>query len=259
MVHFVGAGPGAKDLITLRGKKLIEEADVIIYAGSLVNPQLLDYARDDCGIYDSKDLNLEEVISIIRDAEELGRNTVRLHTGDPSIYGAVREQMDILEELGIDYDVTPGVSSFCGAAAALKMEYTLPGISQSVIITRMDGRTKVPDRESVEALSSHGATMVFFLSSSEAGRLSERLINAGLSSDTPCAVVYKATWDDEKSFVCSLESLSETMESGGIKKTALIIVGQAVAQTGYERSKLYDPEFTTEYRMGTDKNAKDGQ
>jgi precorrin-4/cobalt-precorrin-4 C11-methyltransferase len=258
MVHFVGAGPGAKDLITLRGKKLIEEADVIIYAGSLVNPQLLEYAPDHCGVHDSKDLNLEEVIAIIRDAEAQGKNTVRLHTGDPSIYGAIREQMDILDELGIDYDVTPGVSSFCGAAAALKMEYTLPGISQSVIIIRMDGRTKVPERESVEALSSHGATMVFFLSSFDSKRLSERLINAGLSPDTPCAVVYKATWDDEKSFVCSLKSLFETMKAHDIKKTALIIVGEAVAQTGYERSKLYDSDFTTEYRMGTDKNAKDG-
>ena len=258
MVHFVGAGPGAKDLITLRGKKLMEEADVIIYAGSLVNPQLLEYAPDHCSIHDSKDLNLEEVIAIMREAESQGKNTVRLHTGDPSIYGAIREQMDVLEELGIAYDVTPGVSSFCGAAAALKMEYTLPGISQSVIITRMDGRTKVPERESVEALASHGATMVFFLSSSDSGRLSERLINAGLSSDTPCAVVYKATWDDEKSFVCSLKSLAGTMEANDIKKTALIIVGEAVSQTGYERSKLYDPGFTTEYRMGTDKNAKDG-
>ncbi len=258
MVHFVGAGPGAKDLITLRGKKLIEEADVIIYAGSLVNPQLLDYATDHCRIHDSKDLNLEEVIAIMRDAEAQGKNTVRLHTGDPSIYGAVREQMDILDDLGIDYDVTPGVSSFCGAAAALNMEYTLPGISQSVIITRMDGRTKVPERESVEALASCGATMVFFLSSFDSGRLSERLINAGLSPDTPCAVVYKATWDDEKSFVCSIKDLYETMEANDIKKTALIIVGETVAQTGYERSKLYDPGFTTEYRMGTDKNAKDG-
>ena len=258
MVHFVGAGPGAVDLITLRGKKLMEEADVIIYAGSLVNPQLLDYAPDHCRIYDSKDMNLEEVIAVMREAESQGKTTVRLHTGDPSIYGAIREQMDVLEELGIAYDVTPGVSSFCGAAAVLNMEYTLPGISQSVIITRMDGRTKVPERESVEALASHGATMVFFLSSFDSGRLSERLINAGLSPDTPCAVVYKATWDDEKSFVCSIKDLYETMEANDIKKTALIIVGETVAQTGYERSKLYDPGFTTEYRMGTDKNAKDG-
>ena len=165
MVHFVGAGPGAADLITLRGKQLLEEADVIIYAGSLVNPELLKYARMACEIHDSKELNLDQVIDIIKKAEDKGKTTVRLHTGDPSLYGAIREQMDILDTLGIAYDLTPGVSSFCGAAAALKMEYTLPGITQSVIITRMDGRTPVPEKESLEALSAHGATMVFFLSS----------------------------------------------------------------------------------------------
>ena len=210
MVHFVGAGPGAKDLITLRGKSLIEEADVVIYAGSLVNPELLEYTKAGCEIHDSKELNLEQVIEIIKEAEENGKTTVRLHTGDPSLYGAIREQMDILDDLKIVYDLTPGVSSFCGAAAALDMEYTLPGISQSVIITRMDGRTPVPEKESIEALAAHGATMVFFLSSFDTKGLSERLINAGISPKTPCALVYKATWEDEKSFVCSLEDLHET-------------------------------------------------
>ena len=248
MVHFVGAGPGATDLITIRGKKLIEEADVIIYAGSLVNPELLQYAKENAEIHDSARLTLEEVIEIIKTAHKENKDVVRLHTGDPSIYGAIREQMDILDEEKITYDVTPGVSSFCGAAAALNMEYTLPGISQSVIITRMDGRTPVPEKESVEALSSHGATMVFFLSAGDLERLSNRLQNVGLAADTPCAIVYKATWDDEKKYVCTLESLAKTASDNGINKTALIIVGKTVAQSGYEKSRLYAADFSTGYR-----------
>ena len=255
MVHFVGAGPGAKDLITLRGKELLEQADVIIYAGSLVNPGLLEYAKNGCEIHDSSRLNIDEVIEIIRAAEKKGLMTVRLHTGDPSIYGAIREQMDILESDGIAFDVTPGVSSFCGAAAALNMEYTLPGITQSVIITRMDGRTKVPEKESLEALATHGATMVFFLSAGDTERLSRRLIDSGVSGDTPCAIVYKATWPDEKKVICSLQELPKKAKEEDITKTALIIVGRAVAQTGYEMSKLYDPGFTTEYRKGKNADA----
>ncbi len=252
MVNFVGAGPGAKDLITIRGKELLERADVIIYAGSLVNPALLDYAKESCEIHDSAKLTLDEVIQIIKDAEKKGLNTVRLHTGDPSIYGAIREQMDILKKENIPFDVTPGVSSFCGAAAALNMEYTLPGITQSVIITRMDGRTKVPEKESVEALCSHGATMVFFLSAGDTKRLSDRLMAGGLSEDTPCAIVYKATWPDEKKVICTLKELPVRAAEEGITKTALIIVGKAVAQNGYEMSRLYAPDFSTEFRKGTD-------
>ena len=248
MVHFVGAGPGAADLITVRGKKLIEEADVIIYAGSLVNPELLKYAGSDAEIHDSSRLTLDEVINLMKKAYSEGKTVVRLHTGDPSIYGAVREQMDILDSEKIPYDSTPGVSSFCGAAAALNMEYTLPGISQSVIITRMEGRTPVPEGESVEALSSHGATMVFFLSTGEIDRLVNKLEAAGMSLDTPCAIVYKATWDDEKKFICTLDTLTKTAADNDIHKTALIIVGKTVAQTGYEKSKLYAPDFSTEYR-----------
>ena len=254
MVHFVGAGPGAVDLITVRGKRLIEEADVIIYAGSLVNPDILSFAKADCQIHDSKELNLDEVTAIMKEAEKEGKTTVRLHTGDPSLYGAIREQMDILKECAISYDVTPGVSSFCGAAAALNMEYTLPGVSQSLIITRMDGRTKVPERESIEALASHGTTMVFFLSAFDTKRLKERLIDAGLSIDTPCAIVYKATWEDEKKYICTLEKLDETAAENDIHKTALIIVGEAVATGEYEKSRLYAPDFTTEYRIGTDRH-----
>ena len=251
MVHFVGAGPGAVDLITVRGKKLIGEADVIIYAGSLVNPALLEYAKRDAEIYDSAKLTLEEVTGIMKSACAEGKEVVRLHTGDPSIYGAVREQMDILDEAGEEYDSTPGVSSFCAAAAALDMEYTLPGISQSVIITRMEGRTPVPEKESVEALSVHGATMVFFLSAGDTGRLSDRLKEAGLSPDTPCAIVYRASREDEKKLICTLDTLQRSAEENNISRTALIIVGKAVLQSGYERSRLYSPDFSTGYRKKT--------
>ena len=249
MVHFVGAGPGATDLITIRGKELIEQADVIIYAGSLVNPKLCEYAKKGCAVYDSSKLNLTEVIEIMKDSRD--KEIVRLHTGDPSIYGAVREQMDELEKLNIPYNVTPGVSSFCAAAASLNLEYTLPGISQSVIITRMDGRTPVPYKESVEALSEHGSTMVFFLSAGDVPRLSERLIDAGRDRHTPCAIVYKSSWDDEEKFVCDLESLPYVAAKNGIDRTALIIVGDVIGNTVYDRSKLYDPEFTTMFRKGS--------
>lgn len=248
MVHFVGAGPGAPDLITLRGKKLLEEADVIIYAGSLVNPQLLKYAKEGCEIHNSALLSLEEVLEIMKKAHQEGKDLVRLHTGDPSIYSAIREQMDELDRLGIAYDDTPGVSSFCGAAAALNLEYTLPGVSQSVIITRMEGRTKVPEKESVEALSSHEATMVFFLSAGDIEGLCKRLIDSGRGKDTPCAIVYKATWEDEKKFISTLEKLPELAKKEGITKTALIIVGDVVNASNYEKSKLYDKDFETEFR-----------
>ncbi|SCY02601.1 precorrin-4 C(11)-methyltransferase [Butyrivibrio sp. INlla14] len=248
MVHFVGAGPGATDLITIRGQRLLQEADVIIYAGSLVNPELLEFAQNKCEIYNSALLSLEEVIDIMKKADQKKQDVVRLHTGDPSIYGAIREQMDELDKLGIVYDDTPGVSSFCGAAAALNLEYTLPGVSQSVIITRMEGRTKVPEKESVEALSSHEATMVFFLSAGDVEGLCTRLIASGRQPDTPCALVYKASWQDEKKFVSTLEKLPEIAKEQGINKTALIIVGDVVSTGNYEKSKLYDKDFETLFR-----------
>ena len=198
MIHFVGAGSGAPDLITIRGKKFLEEADVIIYAGSLVNPQLLDYAKEDCQIYNSAKMTLEEVLDVMFKAEADGLMTVRLHTGDPCLYGAIREQMDVLDEKKIKYDSTPGVSSFCGAASALDLEYTLPDVSQSVIITRMAGRTPVPTKESIESFAAHQATMVVFLSTTMLDELSERLIAGGYTKDTPAAIVYKATWPDER-------------------------------------------------------------
>ena len=252
MVHFVGAGSGAPDLITVRGQRLLSEADVIIYAGSLVNPALLYNKKEGCRVYDSAKMTLEQVTDVLRQAEKEGLTTVRLHTGDPCIYGAIREQMDILEEAGIRYDSTPGVSAFCGAASALDMEYTLPGISQSVIITRMAGRTPMPEKESIESFAAHGATMVIFLSTGMLEKLSGRLIEGGYAPETPAAIVYKATWPDEEKYICTVDTLALTAAEHGITKTALIIVGGAVAQSGYERSKLYDPGFTTEFREASE-------
>lgn len=252
MIHFVGAGSGAADLITLRGKKFLEEADVVIYAGSLVNPQLLEYTKEGSSIYNSAKMTLEEVLEVMTAAEQEGKKTVRLHTGDPCLYGAIREQMDILDEKGIAYDYCPGVSSFCGAASALNLEYTLPNVSQSVIITRMAGRTPVPEKESIESFAAHHATMVVFLSTGLLEELSKRLIAGGYAPDTPAAIVYKATWEDEKSFVCTVETLAQTARENNITKTALMIIGDAVAHHSYDRSKLYDPGFTTEFRKGTD-------
>ena len=252
MVHFVGAGSGAPDLITVRGQRLLSDADVIIYAGSLVNPALLEYKKDGCLVYDSAKMTLEQVTNVMQKAEKDGLTTVRLHTGDPCIYGAIREQMDILEEAGIQYDSTPGVSAFCGAASALDMEYTLPGISQSVIITRMAGRTPMPEKESIESFAAHGATMVIFLSTGMLEKLSGRLIEGGYAPETPAAIVYKATWPDEEKYICTVDTLARTAAEHGITKTALIIVGGAVAQSGYERSKLYDPGFTTEFREASE-------
>lgn len=251
MVYFVGAGSGAVDLITIRGARLLSEADTVIYAGSLVNPDLLSYTKEGCEIYDSSKMTLEQVIEVIKKAEAAGKVTVRLHTGDPSIYGAVREQFDELVKLGIEYDVCPGVSSFCGAAASLKTEYTLPDVSQTVIITRTAGRTPVPERESIRALAVHQATMILFLSTSLTKVLQADLLAGGYPEDTPVAVVYKATWPEEKVFRCTLGTLHATVTENGLTKTALIIVGDCMGDK-YLRSKLYDPGFTTEYREATE-------
>lgn len=252
MVHFVGAGCGAPDLITVRGARLLNEADVIIYAGSLVNPDLLHYAKPGCEIHDSARLTLEQVMDIIRGAEARGLTTVRLHTGDSSIYGAVREQFDELQKAGIEYDVCPGVSAFCGAAASLKAEYTLPEVSQTVIISRMEGRTPVPEKEKLASLAAHGATMVIFLSIGLVDKVQQALLEGGAyTPDTPAAVVYKATWPEEKTVRCTVGTLAESVHAAGITKTALIVAGGFLGRN-YERSKLYDPAFTTEFRKGTD-------
>ena len=249
MVHFVGAGSGAPDLITLRGARLLGEADVVIYAGSLVNPELLTLTKPGCELHDSAKLTLEEVIALVEAAERMGKTTVRLHTGDPSIYGAVREQFDELAKRGIAFDVCPGVSSFCGAAAALRTEYTLPDVSQTVIITRAAGRTPVPERESIRSLAAHGATMVLFLSTALTETLQGELLAGGYAAETPAALVYKATWPEEKIFRCTVGTLHETAEENRLRKTALIVVGGCLGEE-YLRSMLYHPDFTTEYRKG---------
>lgn len=248
MVNFVGAGSGAADLITVRGAKLLAEADVVIYAGSLVNPQLLEYTKEGCAIHNSAYMTLNEVIDVIKAAEDAGEMTVRLHTGEPSIYGAVREQMDELDKLGIEYKSCPGVSACFGAAASLNMEFTLPSVSQSLIITRMEGRTAVPASESIQSFAAHKASMAIYLSTGMLGELARRLIEGGYSSETPAAIVYKATWQDEKAFVCTVGALEETAKKNEITNLAVILVGDAVAHTHYEKSRLYAEDFSTMYR-----------
>lgn len=245
MIYFIGAGPGAADLITVRGAELLKKADVIIYAGSLVNPALLDYAREDCIIHNSAHMTLEEVIDVMKEHD--GKEIVRLHTGDPCIYGAIREQMDILDDLGLEYESVPGVSSFIGAAAALNAEYTLPNVSQTVILTRMAGRTPVPEKEEISKLAAHGATMVVFLTSTMLDELSKRLIEGGYAPDSPAAIVYKATWPDQKVIRTTVENIGKAAAENGINKMALIMVGGFLGDK-YERSKLYDPSFTHLFR-----------
>ena len=247
MVHFVGAGSGAADLITVRGARLLGACDVVIYAGSLVNPELLQYCKEGCQIHDSAKMTLEEVIAVIRAAEAAGKPTVRLHTGDSSIYGAVHEQFVELDKLGIPYDVCPGVSAFCGAAASLRAEYTLPEVSQTVIITRAAGRTPVPQGQSIRSLAAHRATMVLFLSTSLTRQLQADLLEGGYPADTPAAIVYKATWPEEKIFRTTLENLHRTVTDNGLTKTSLIVVGDCLGDNVI-RSLLYHPGFTTEFR-----------
>lgn len=255
MVYFVGAGTGAVDLITVRGMELLKRADVIIYAGSLVNPHLLDYAKADCEIYNSARMTLEEVIEQMRRAEKEHEIIVRLHTGDPSVYGAVREQMDELDRLGISYESCPGVSACFGAAASLNLEYTLPEVSQSLIITRMAGKTAVPERESIESFAAHHASMAIYLSTGMLEELSSRLVDGGYEKTTPAAIVYKATWPEEKAIVCTVGTLAGTAAAHGITKTALVLVGDAVAHRHYQKSRLYAADFSTEFRQAKEGTA----
>ena len=251
MVHFVGAGPGATDLITLRGARLLQEADCIIYAGSLVNPALLEERKSGCAVYDSASMTLEQVLEVIKANEKEEKTTVRLHTGDPCLYGAIREQMDALDDLGIPYDDTPGVSSFCAAAAALQAEYTLPNVSQSVIITRMAGRTPVREGEALEKMAAHGCTLVLFLSAGLLEEAEQALLAGGAyTKDTPAAIVYKASWPEERVFRCTVGTLAETARENHITKTALITVGGFLGDA-YERSRLYDPAFSHGFREGS--------
>lgn len=250
MVHFVGAGPGAPDLITVRGKELLEKADIIIYAGSLVNPELLNYGKDDVKIYNSAEMTLEEVTAVYVEAAKNEKDVVRLHTGEPSIYGAIKEQMDFLDKEGIPYDSCPGVSACFGAAASLNLEYTLPGVSQTLIITRLQGRTLVPAAESMESLAAHKASMAIYLSAGMLKELSDKLLAGGYEKDTPAAIVYKATWPEEKKILTTVGDLAEAGEKEGVKNIAVVLVGEAISTINYEKSRLYAADFTTGFRTG---------
>lgn len=247
MVSFVGAGPGHVDLITVKGRKLLEEADMVIYAGSLVSEEHLKFCKDSCQIYNSASMTLEEIVDKMEEAVKEGLRVVRLHTGDPTIYGAIQEQMDLLEKRGIKYEVIPGVSSFTAASSAIKREFTLPDVSQTLILTRIEGRTIVPEEEDLELLAKHQASMALFLSVKYMDRVVEKLKKGFGREDVPVAVVYKATWEDEKIIRGTLRDIKEKVEEEGIIKTAIILVGDFI-KGEYERSKLYDPSYSHEYR-----------
>lgn len=250
MIHFVGAGPGAPDLITLRGAKLLARAGMVIYAGSLVNPELLNGTPEGCEIYNSASMTLDKVIEKMADADRRGLDVVRLHTGDPSIYGAIREQIDRLKALDVAYDITPGVSSFCAAAAAAEAEYTLPSVSQTLIITRMEGRTPVPPGEKLASLASHGASMALFLSSGLMEETCAALMQGGYAPDTPAAVVYKASWPEQKVLRGAVSTIAAMAAEAGIRSTALILVGGFLGDD-YELSKLYDASFSHGFRKAS--------
>ena len=245
-IYFIGAGPGDPELITVKGKAVIEKADLIIYAGSLVNPEILRWRKPGAVVLNSAEMDLQEIVSAMMEAHAKKKITARVHTGDPAIYGAIGEQMEMLEEAGIVYDVIPGVSSFLGAAAALKKELTIPDGTQTIILTRQGGRTKTPEREKLSSLAAHQSSLVLFLSVGMAKRVQEELLTA-YPPETPFAVVVKATWKDQKIFRGKLKDLSKTVARRRIKKTALIFLGKFLESRG-ERSKLYDKDFSHEFR-----------
>lgn len=250
MISFVGAGPGNVDLITIKGRRLLEEADVVIYAGSLVSKEHLEFCKESCQLHNSAGMTLEEVIQVIEESVKGNLKVVRLHTGDPTIYGAIREQMDMLDVKGITYEVVPGVSSFTAACAAINREFTLPDVSQTIILTRIEGRTPVPEGEDLESLAKHKASMAIFLSVQEIGRVVDKLIKGYGSDSVPVAIVYKASWEDEKAIFGTLKDIEEKVKEEGINKMAQILVGNFI-EGDYERSKLYDPSFTHEFRNAT--------
>ena len=252
MIYFVGAGCGAVDLITVRGMNLLKKADVIVYTGSLINPELLDYAKKDCVLYNSATMTLDEVMIVMISAAKHNKTVVRLHTGEPSIYGAIQEQMRILDDNFIDYESCPGVSACFGAASSLNLEFTLPDISQTLIITRMAGRTSVPEKESIEKLAAHNASMAIYLSSGMISDLSRALINGGYRKNTPAAIVYKASWDDEQKYICTVETLAKTANEHNISNLAVILVGDVISKSGYALSKLYSADFDTGFRKAKD-------
>lgn len=248
MVHFVGAGPGDVDLITVKGRRILEQADVVIYAGSLVSNKHLDFCKENAEIHNSASMTLEEVIEVMKKSEEEGKSLVRLHTGDPSIYGAIKEQMDELEMCNISYDVIPGVSSFTGAAAAIKKEFTLPSVSQTVILTRIEGRTPVPKEQDLEILARCNASMAIFLSIGMIDKVVAKL-KKGYGRNVPIAVVEKATWEDERIIIGTLDDISEKVKEANITKLAQILVGDFI-DCDYDKSFLYDKSFTHMFRQG---------
>lgn len=246
-VHIVGAGPGDPELITRKGYRLVQEADVVIYAGSLVNPEILKACKEGCEIHNSASMSLDDVLAVTKARVAEGKTVVRLHTGDPAIYGAIQEQMDALKEMGITYDVTPGVSSFLATAAALQQEYTLPNVTQTVIITRMEGRTLMPEKEKLSMLASHGATMCIFLSVQMIDKVAAELIEGGYDKTTPVAIVVKASWPDQRIIRGTLETIADVVAEEGVIRQAMIVVSR-VLDTDYELSKLYDKGFAHMYR-----------
>lgn len=246
-VSFVGAGPGDPELITVKGQRLLGEADIIIYAGSLVNPALLSLAKQGAAIYNSASMTLDQVIEVMEKAVVRGEKIVRLHTGDPSIYGAIQEQMDSLDTKNITYEVIPGVSSFLATAAALKREYTLPDVSQTVIITRLEGRTPVPEKEKLALLASHNATMCIFLSVHMIDNVMKELVDGGYPQDTPVAIVQKASWPDQKIVRGTVSTIGQIITDAKIDRTAMIVVGRCL-DSQYSLSRLYAPEFGHMYR-----------
>ena len=246
-VHIVGAGPGDPELITRKGYRLVQEADVVIYAGSLVNPAILEACKEGCEIHNSASMSLDDVLAVTKASVEEGKTVVRLHTGDPAIYGAIQEQMDALKEMGITFDVTPGVSSFLATAAALQQEYTLPNVTQTVIITRMEGRTPMPEKEKLSMLASHGATMCIFLSVQMIEKVAAELIEGGYDKTTPVAIVVKASWTDQRIIRGTLETIADVVAEEGVIRQAMIVVSR-VLDTDYELSKLYDKGFAHMYR-----------
>ena len=249
-VFFIGAGPGDPELITVKGYRMIQEADVVIYTGSLVNPEVVKNVKPGCSVYDSAGMTLEQVTDVVIQAVGEGKMVARVHTGDPSIYGAIREQMDILDRHDIQYQVIPGVSSFVAAAAAIKKEYTLPGVSQTIILTRMEGRTPVPDLQKIKDLAVHKASMAIFLSVHMIEKVVEELLT-GYDKETPITVVQKASWPDQKIITGTLSNIAEKVKDENIGKTALILVGGFLGNE-YELSKLYDKTFSHGYRGGAE-------
>lgn len=247
MIYFIGAGPGDPELISVKGARLIGEADIIIYTGSLVNPAVLQYAKTGAEIYDSAGLTLAEVLAIMHAAVRAGKRVARVHTGDPAIFGAIQEQLDALDQAGIAYDIIPGISSFLAAAAALKREYTLPDVTQTVIVTRMQGRTPVPEKEKLASLAVHGATMCIFLSAHMAAAVAQELKAGGYAGDTPAVIVHKASWPEQKIIRGTVDTIGVLVQEAGIDRTALIIVGDFL-RGEYSLSKLYDPAFSHGYR-----------